>query len=523
MLSLLIVDDEMLIADSLYAMVSEAFQERLAVRRCYSALEAQRLMERTPINILMTDINMPNVSGLELHRWVNHRWPMTRVIYLTGYSDFEYVREALTQHAQSYVLKSDGDEKIVGAIEAAIQDIDRDSERLLAEANTAQARPLFVQQLAQRLIYGGAGDMDALRADLERWGLGLDADRPLLVGYCYLDKPSALDTAIAMLDMVSQGYAALLAAEINPLSILVLAQTPSPDDTDALAGLMEEVQRILEGHGHYLTVALLDAPVPWDRLPEANAQLLMRLHEVTPGTGETLRLRFDEAQAVSPAPIGGEEWAETLGIIRNMYDYLVIGNRSLYFSEERKLWELLNQQDSRMHALVFQSVGLNLQMAVQGLSLDERVVRRLHHLEVTWQNVAPGFACAQLHELAELLFAAKGLKANWRMQDLTRQINGYIQNHLGEELSLTALADMVHFHPVYLSRVYKETTGTSLSDFIADCRMNAACTMLRDTRDTVAEISRATGFSSANYFARWFRKRAGMSPQEYRDAHAPQA
>ena len=90
MMSLLIVDDEMRIADSLYAMIQDAFQERLAVRRCYSAAEAQALMEKTPVNILLTDINMPNISGLELHRWVSGRWPMTRVIYLTGYSDFEY-------------------------------------------------------------------------------------------------------------------------------------------------------------------------------------------------------------------------------------------------------------------------------------------------------------------------------------------------------------------------------------------------------------------------------------------------
>ena len=197
MMSLLIVDDEARIADSLYCMVQEAFQERLAVRRCYSAAAAQALMEKMPIHILMTDINMPNISGLELHRWVSGRWPMTRVIYLTGYSDFEYVRAALDSHAQAYLLKSDGDERIIAAIEAAMRSIDAESDRLLSKAQAAQARPMFLRQLALRLICGRPVDREALAADMQRWNIGLDADRPPLMAHCFPETQSMPMDAIA--------------------------------------------------------------------------------------------------------------------------------------------------------------------------------------------------------------------------------------------------------------------------------------------------------------------------------------
>ena len=104
--SLLIVDDEVIIADGLYHMLQEVFQDRLEVRRCYSCDEACAVLNRNRVDILLTDIEMPGASGLELHRMVRERWPMTRVIYLTGYSDFDYARRALKQRAFAYVLKS---------------------------------------------------------------------------------------------------------------------------------------------------------------------------------------------------------------------------------------------------------------------------------------------------------------------------------------------------------------------------------------------------------------------------------
>lgn len=94
--SLLIVDDEVIIADGLYHMLQEVFQDRLEVRRRYSRDEACAVLNRNRVDILLTDIEMPGASGLELHRMVRERWPMTRVIYLTGYSDFDYARRALS-------------------------------------------------------------------------------------------------------------------------------------------------------------------------------------------------------------------------------------------------------------------------------------------------------------------------------------------------------------------------------------------------------------------------------------------
>ena len=99
-----------------------------------------------------------------------------------------------------------------------------------------------------------------------------------------------------------------------------------------------------------------------------------------------------------------------------------------------------------------------------------------------------------------------------------RSLHDYIRLHLDQDLSLNDLAERCHFHPVYLSSAYRKATGVSLSDYINAVRLEKAREFLLHTRMSVAEISRATGFSTSNYFCRWFRKQTGLSPQAWRKA-----
>lgn len=78
-----------------------------------SAVEAQDILEKRKIDVVIMDINMPQMSGLELYDIIRERWPYCKVIFLTGYSDFDYVYK-VHKHAK-YVLKAEDDDKILEA------------------------------------------------------------------------------------------------------------------------------------------------------------------------------------------------------------------------------------------------------------------------------------------------------------------------------------------------------------------------------------------------------------------------
>lgn len=97
------------------------------------------------------------------------------------------------------------------------------------------------------------------------------------------------------------------------------------------------------------------------------------------------------------------------------------------------------------------------------------------------------------------------------------QLKQYIEEHIDKDLSLQHLADYMHFHPVYLSRAFKEATGTTIGDYIGTVRLERAKAMLSGSRLPLQQIAQMTGFASTNYFCRWFHKETRMTPKAFRD------
>src|SRR5690242_15101278 len=106
MYTLLIVDDEPLITDSLYDLFAGREELDFNVLKAYSGREAFDWMEKTRIDILLTDISMPDINGLDVHKHVSGLWPECAVIYLTSFSDFEYVQLAIRNNGEDYILKT---------------------------------------------------------------------------------------------------------------------------------------------------------------------------------------------------------------------------------------------------------------------------------------------------------------------------------------------------------------------------------------------------------------------------------
>jgi YesN/AraC family two-component response regulator len=91
----------------------------------------------------------------------------------------------------------------------------------------------------------------------------------------------------------------------------------------------------------------------------------------------------------------------------------------------------------------------------------------------------------------------------------------YIDQNLHANISLESLSGNVHLHPQYLCRLFKQQTGCTITQYMTDQRLKKAKSMLEHAQESIAEISNQCGFSDANYFARVFKKREGISPTQY--------
>lgn len=105
-----------------------------------------------------------------------------------------------------------------------------------------------------------------------------------------------------------------------------------------------------------------------------------------------------------------------------------------------------------------------------------------------------------------------------RGAQLIQRLHTYIADHVAEDLSLSALAQTVFLSPVYLSRLYKQLTGSNLSEYVQSVRLEHARSFLEHGAVRVSDIAYQSGFESAAHFSRTFKKAFGITPQEYRNS-----
>lgn len=134
MYKVLLADDEMIDLEGMKRFIPWSELELEVAAAVHNGFDACRVLERQPIDILVTDVHMPSMSGLELARKAQEQAAGIRIVFVSGYQDFHYVKEALTLKAYSYVLKPMDDAELTEVLRRVKEDLDKER----AERETAE-------------------------------------------------------------------------------------------------------------------------------------------------------------------------------------------------------------------------------------------------------------------------------------------------------------------------------------------------------------------------------------------------
>ena len=177
---IMVVDDEPIIADELSELLKNHLQDygNITVRTAYNAATVLKLIAQHSCDILISDIQMPGKSGLELAKEVREIVPDVNILFLTGFNNFAYAYEAFRQNAVHYLLKTEGDEAILQAVRETVDKlrVNRNVSRRIQEAEQRymQMVPAYRKVLFTMLLQGVA--MEQNDEELEK----------LFPGECYL-------------------------------------------------------------------------------------------------------------------------------------------------------------------------------------------------------------------------------------------------------------------------------------------------------------------------------------------------
>lgn len=554
MYRLVIVDDEPYVADSMEEMLAASYRGRLDVRKAYSADEAIAVLSRAKADIVLTDVRMPGMSGLELHKEIIRRWPACKIIFLTGYDDFGYVQDSLrTGGVVDFILKMEEDDKVVAAVNKALEEIEARSDysRALQEARykLQEAAPLLQQQYWLHLLREAEDSAAVIGKQFAELDIPFRADAPVLVMAGKVDRweeettwsdKSLLLYAAANIARELFGEK-LTFAQVNTdySAFIWLVQPTGLTEQRAEAewktlrsyavGMLETIQssciRYLKLS---LSVAVAGEQSAWSAIG-AKADMLKFIMSSEGGSGTEMALiderslhasRAEEAAGAPYRDLVQEQQLryrmKGLGLLET---YLERGDEAAFMKQHAELTEAMEAAPGSLQLEYFCSLSVLLLSCINrrdtvkllpaGISLDKLTDRKLH---ASWKEAAHYFA-----EVARQLFSLQEGDRGRSQDHLIGRLHDHIHRHLQEDLSLTHLAGLVHLHPFYLSRLYARLTGVSLSDYITQARMNKAKALLAHSDLKIHEISAAVGYEFAPSFSRIFKKMWGMTPQEFRD------
>ena len=525
----LIVDDEPIIVKGLLSALEESPLD-VDLYSAYSGEEALDILSRTRMDIVVSDMCMPGMDGLQLMGRIHADWPECRVIFLSGYSEFDMIYRAIQGEAVTFLLKTEGFDKIISTLRDTINGLDQAQRHLEIQekliAQQAVTRQFLQQEALTALIRGRGGAVSSS-------ALEIDLNLPLLPLYAYIEsgtlslsleefheKLLAIDRAVRL---QLAAYPIRIAFRNHHEDILWLFQPGEGMDMRRCTLYVREnidlIQEAVRREADLtLAFALHTAQVQAAELAAAYQTLRRRVCQGV-GVPGMIALQPFPARAAGGTPLLPDS---LVGRLKGAMEHM---NRQEYMG-------LLSSAADALRSCggMDDPYALEAFMTLSSLFLSYINRWKLHDEAqfpgglsgltsiagfASWDQAADAFM-----ELGKNLLRISEGDQGSRSRAIVTQIREHIERSLNrpEELSLNRIAEITYFNPAYLSRLFHQLTGETLSDYVSAARIRKANEMLRDSANKIGDIGEAVGFSSSANFSRFYRKMMGCTPQEYRES-----
>ncbi|KKC48727.1 MULTISPECIES: response regulator transcription factor [Paenibacillus] len=506
MYRVMLVDDEPFIVEGLQDAIDwSAFDLEIAAV-AGSGKAALEQLKRQPVDLLVTDITMPGMSGLELIREARGILPGLKAIILSGYNEFDYLKEGMTLGIENYLLKPVNFKELRATLAATAAKLDAEEEPPELALSEEE-----LGILKDRILYRWMrGEIDpselAQRAEL----LGLRLDRPWLTSAVVRGTGESISA-------LRKRVRSLLPADARSLSFadldgdLVLL-FPSDTAEAGRASARSAMEILSAAGGLRLSLGTAERIGELEQRSYAlakKAQDYHLLHEGSP---------ILDAADLREQPGSGEALEIGSG------DY----SRMLLARDTDGLYGRIDEDFRRFQRIegatpeLLQSAAIELVVAFRLELRDMRGGEQAQEVLFRFKKTLDRIGKAS--SLEELTDAVKAY-AHFTMEQLQRsdrvpvvnQVIQYIAGHYREALSLKTLGAAHRIHPAYLGQLFSKETGSGFSEYLNKYRIEKAKELLKDTDDKVADISREVGYVETGYFYKQFKKYVGISPNEYRE------
>lgn len=526
MLKLLLVDDEQWVREHYSQRIDWGSAGFLLIGAASSAKEAIRMMELEPPHLVLTDITMPDVDGLELAGYVRERYPQVRIMILTTYGEFDFAQRAISIGVSGYMIKqAHASEQLLAACRKVAEDI-------YQEMNVAYR--LELQGLQQ-----WQSDWEERRRWLEQLLSAPSSPLPIPPGLVALDQkrgeiallsvswsaPEVSGAAEQVLRLQGEagraierrldGAGAVETGEGHTVAVgpwrndrlLVFKLMPSIHSASAKLSLLHEDAWAVLDELRATTGVRGHAHIQIGKQGEAAWAELFRA-----GTDGLDTFFYSPVPAVSDAPAAPfamitpvqlREWVSAVG--------KALHQRSAASFREA-IAPLLREPSPRIRPA--ELIAVSYKLLDPALSdIPEAVTVRTKSLASieTWEQF--NLWWEQTSAVLERAFEEHGWMS---FRKEVQSMCCLIHEKYVEDIQVADLAEHVQLHPSYAGQLFKQETGEHVTDYLNRYRMKKAEELLERTTMKIYEVAEAVGIVNYRYFCKLFKDYTGLTPTEYK-------
>ncbi|RXZ81662.1 response regulator [Paenibacillaceae bacterium] len=524
MIKVLIIEDEFLVRVGLKTFISWEDEGFELINEASNGVEALRILEQSSCDLLLTDINMPEMDGLTLLQHVKERYPHMKSIILSNHDDFHYVRTALQIGALDYVLKLTMEPQELLAklrvvqkqIEQERSEVDRSRqihtqlklfkkevrEKRFYDIITRACSKQEIHEVLQEFQFPHTGIFHIVTIQIDHYQQVLEEDK------FKSEKLLLHSVANIMTEVMKQRCdGELVLLEAGKFTLLVI---------DYKELMLEELRDSIK---RYLK---LDISCGVSRSFES----IYELHHAYIEADQAMRSNFyGVAGKIAHYEAGKQETPVSERILMRDDELL----RLLEQRNEVELAKLLAELGQQMRQDHTRDPADVKEQWVKTVHCFSQV---LHDVGGDIYSIAPykGKYPFQAVRSAETLDEIVEWMQEW-LSIFFHYLNGcadqqwrpeiqhvakLIKEQYCSNIKLGDLAQAVGYSESYLSVLYKKETGETVMETITRHRLQKAKELLKDRALKIYEISDAIGYSDPNYFGKFFKKMEGIYPQEYR-------
>lgn len=507
MIKLMIAEDEALERKAINFLINKYFNEEVCVvSQVINGRQAVEEADKYKPDIILMDINMPILDGLEASSIIKERKNETEIIIITAFNNFEYAKRSISIGVGEYLLKPVSSNDFIDTLSKTINKI-KDYNYKNKYVNDLKKSidsmmPLLEKEMILDIIYGNPWDENKF-LDYKKL-LNIHCENYLCIIF-KLDKDGYFNnTIINIIKFELKNVFEEVIGQVWMDKLICLLFFNNPLDSKIVKKCMESIEKKI---------------------------ILNYKIKLYKGISSSYNCYSDLFNSYKEAKI-------------NMESSSVLYNENKHASKEKKIYELENiicskiiNEDLSGGISTFNKIisysnmdftkneYTNKKLYQVCYSINKTLINffgdnfesyNMQMLEESIKNIKDKDACNVFIDtfISDLICFASKYREDSNTK-LVEKVKKYINENYSEDITLNSMAEYVSLSPYYLSRIFNKIEGINFKDYIIKVRMENSKKMLREANLSIKEIANKVGYIDQNYFSKAFKRYTGRTPKEY--------